>query len=152
MEESKKEEKKSIKIAISASGEGLDSMVDMRFGRCPYYVIVEIEDKKIKNDTTIENPAMMHPGGAGIAAAQMIGDQGVEAVITGNMGPNAFNVLKQLNIKIYQASGKIRDVVQQFIEGKLTEVSAPTGPEFMGKPGMGRGQGMGQGMGRRFQR
>ena len=137
-----------MRIAISAGGEGLESQIDVRFGRCPKYVIVEIEGKKIKSSRTIDNTAMMQGGGAGIAAAQLMGNEKVEAVITGNMGPNAFNVLNQLNIKVYQAAGIIKNIVQQFIDGKLTKLSAPTGPAFMGTPGKGMGQGGGMGMGR----
>lgn len=154
-----------MKIAISSTGEGLDSQVDSRFGRCPKYIIVEIDNKKIKSEKTIDNPAMMQGGGAGIAAAQTIGNEKVDAVITANIGPNAFAVLNQLNIAVYQATGVIKDVVQQFIDGKLTKISAATGSTFMGMPkggafmgrgggrGMGRGAGAGggQGMGRRQQ-
>jgi predicted Fe-Mo cluster-binding NifX family protein len=145
-----------MKIAISSTGEGLDSQVDARFGRCPRYVIVEIENKEIKSEKTIDNPAMMQGGGAGIAAAQAIGNEKVESVITGNIGPNAFAVLNQLNIEVYQASGVIKGAVQQFIEGRLTKISAATGPTFMGRgipvapgtgPGMGRGGGRGMGRG-----
>jgi predicted Fe-Mo cluster-binding NifX family protein len=142
-----------MRIAISSAGEDLESQVDMRFGRCPKYVIVEIEDKKVKSSKTIDNTAMMQGGGAGIAAAQLMGNEKVEAVITGNMGPNAFNVLNQLKIDVYQATGIIKDVVQQFIDGKLNKINAPTGPTFMGRPdrGQGGGAGMGRGMGRKGQ-
>ena len=136
-----------MKIAISSTGKGFNSDVDSRFGRCPFYIIIEIENKKIKNEKTIENPAMMQPGGAGIAAAQLIGNEKVEAVITGNMGPNAFSVLQQLGIDVYQGTGIIKDVVQQFIDGKLTKINAPTGPAHFG---MGFGPGAGKGMGGGF--
>jgi len=46
-----------MKIAISSTGKGLDSEVDARFGRCPYFVIAEIENKKIKSVKSIENTA-----------------------------------------------------------------------------------------------
>ncbi|MBR9691230.1 hypothetical protein GOV06_00415, partial [Candidatus Woesearchaeota archaeon] len=63
------EEKKSIKIAISAAENDLESDVDSRFGRCPYFLIVEIEDKKMKHVKAIENTAAAQAGGAGISAA-----------------------------------------------------------------------------------
>jgi len=140
-----------MKLAISSTGEGLESQVDARFGRCPKYVIVEIEGKEFKSGKSIDNPAMMQGGGAGIAAAQMVANEKVDAVITGNIGPNAFGVLNQLNIDVYQATGLIKDVVQQFIDGKLTKVNAPTGPTFMGRPGAGGGAGKGMGARRRQQ-
>lgn len=136
-----------MKIGISSTGKDLESDVDMRFGRCPYFLIVKIEDKEIKEVKSIENTAAMQAGGAGVTSAQIVANEKVEAVITVNMGPRAFSVFAQLGIKVYQGQGKIKDVVQQFIDGKLTEISAPTGPMFMGAPGAGRGAGMGAGRG-----
>ena len=122
-----------MKIAISSTGKGLDSEVDARFGRCPYFVIAEIENKKIKSVESIENTAAAQFGGAGITSAQLVANEKVNAVITQNMGPRAFGVLQQLGVDVYKGSGKIKDVVQKFLEGKLEKIGSPTGPMFMGK-------------------
>ena len=121
-----------MRIAVSSTGKDIESNVDMRFGRCPYFIIAEIEDKKIKNIKAIQNISAMQTGGAGITAAQLIGNEDVQAVITVNIGPKAFAVLQQLGIDIYQGSGKIKDVLSQFIDNKLTKIKAATGPTFMG--------------------
>ena len=63
------------------------------------------------------NTAAAQSGGAGITAAQLVAEQEAEAVITGNLGPNASNVLKQFKIKAYHASGIISQVVDKFIRG-----------------------------------
>jgi len=141
---------KKMKIAISSSGENLDSPIDPRFGRCPFFMIVEIEDKKIKDSNAINNTAMMQGGGAGITAAQVVGNAGAEAVIAVNYGPRAFGVLSELGIEMYQGvQGTVKENVQQLIEGKLKKLEAATGPMGMGpKPGMGPGGGRGQGPGR----
>jgi len=138
-----------MKIAISSSGEDLDSPIDPRFGRCPFFMIIEIEDKKIKNSKAIQNTAMMQGGGAGISAAQIVGNEGVDAVIGMNYGPRAFGVLSELDIEMYQGvQGTIKENVQQLIDGKLNKLETATGPMGMGpKPGIGRGQGPGRGMG-----
>jgi len=146
---------KKMKIAISSTGKDLESQVDARFGRCPYFVIVEIEKKKVKGIKAIENTAAMQTGGAGITAAQVVANEKVEAVITLNVGPRAFDVFSQLGIKIYQGQGKIKDVIQQFIDGKLLEITTATGPQFMGAGkgagmGKGRSRGAGRGAGRGF--
>ncbi len=126
-----------MKIAISSTGKDLESEVDTRFGRCSYFIIVEIEDKKIKSTKAIENIASKQAGGAGITAAQTVANEKTEAIISTNLGPRAFDVFNQLGINIYQAvPGKVKDTVQKFIEGKLTEISTPTGPQHMG---LGRG-------------
>ena len=117
-----------MKIAISSTGETLESEVDARFGRCDYFLIVEIENKEIKNVKAIENTAAAQMGGTGISAAEIAANEKVDAVITVNMGPRAFSVFGQFGIKIYQGQGKIKDIVQQFIDGKLKEISDATGP------------------------
>lgn len=85
-----------MKIAVSSMSKDLNSMLDVRFGRCNYFVIYDTEEGLVK---TIENKGQMSGGGAGIAAAQQIIDEDVDVVITGNMGPNAFNLFKNLVLK-----------------------------------------------------
>ena len=121
-----------MKLAISSTGKTLEDNIDMRFGRCAYFLIVEIEDKEIKNVKAIENHAAMQTGGAGITAAQIVANEKVDAIITVNIGPRAFDVFQQLGIKIYQAQGKIKDAIEQFINGELKEISAATGPMHFG--------------------
>ena len=90
-----------MRIAISSTGKDLESQVDVRFGRCSYFIIAEVEGKEIKSSESIENTSAAQMGGAGITAAQMVADKKVDAIITGNMGPRAFTVFQQLGIEIH---------------------------------------------------
>ena len=121
-----------MKIAISSTGKTLEDNVDVKFGRCLYFVIVEIENKEIKEIKAIENIAIEQAGGAGITAAELVANQKVEAIISKNLGPRAHDVFGQLSIKVYQGEGKISEAVQQFIKGELIELSEPTGPQHRG--------------------
>lgn len=138
-----------MKIAISATGKNLDAEVDPRFGRCQYFIIVDPETMKFE---ALENSSAMASGGAGISAAQMIAGKGVEAVLTGNCGPNAYQVLSPAGIKVITGvSGKVKDAVQGYKSGKLQPGSQPNVPDHFGMgatPGMGGDFGMGRGMGR----
>jgi len=138
-----------MKIAISATGTNLDAEVDPRFGRCQYFIIVDPETMQFE---AVENTSAMASGGAGISAAQMIAGKGVEAVLTGNCGPNAYQVLSPAGIKVITGvSGKVKDAVQSYKSGQLQPGSPPSGGGGSGQgsgPGMGRGGGMGKGMGR----
>ena len=118
-----------MKVVISSLGEDLESDVDERFGRCSYFLVIDIENKEIKDVKTIENTARMQAGGAGITAAEIVANEKPDAIITGNIGPKAFQIFEQLGIKIYQGHGKIKDVVQDFMEGKLEELTGATGPQ-----------------------
>ena len=96
-----------MKIAVSATGAGLDAQVDPRFGRCQYFVIVDPETMQFE---TVENSGTTASGGAGIATAQMIAGKGVEAVLTGNCGPNAYQVLSAAGIKVITGvTGKVQE-------------------------------------------
>ena len=88
-----------MKIGISSTGKDMSSLLDARFGRCSYFVI---HDMQTNTNIFIDNSAKTASGGAGTAAAQEMIDQDVEVVITGNMGPNAFNVFKNSEIRVFQ--------------------------------------------------
>jgi len=121
-----------MKIAINSTGKDLESNVDERFGRCPYFLIVDIENKEIKNVKVIENTAKEQLGGAGITAGQIVSNEKVDAVITKNLGPRSFSVFEQFKIKVYFGEGRIKDVIQDFIEGKLKELTDATSSQHVG--------------------
>lgn len=103
-------------------------------------MIVDSESMRFE---AILNMASGATGGAGIQAAQTIANKGVKVVITGNVGPNAFQALSAAGIRIVTgAFGTVRVVVEKYKKGELRETSAPTvGGHF----GMGRGRGQGRG-------
>jgi predicted Fe-Mo cluster-binding NifX family protein len=110
-----------VKVAITSQGDSLDAPVDLRFGRCPYFIAVDLESRKIE---VIPNPAASATGGAGPQAAQTIADKGVEVVITGNVGPNAFQTLKAANMKIYTgAFGTVQETLTKYESGELKELT-----------------------------
>jgi len=140
-----------MKIAITATGPALDDMVEARFGRCPYFQIIDTETME---QEALENPNIALGGGAGIQSAQMMSDKGIEVVLTGNCGPNAFQVFSAAGIQvIVGVSGKVRDAVEQFKKGGLSNTSAPNVDSHFGmgqgasSSGVGMGRGMGRGMG-----
>jgi predicted Fe-Mo cluster-binding NifX family protein len=132
-----------LKIAVSTVGDSLDSQIDPRFGRCPYFVIV---DANTMGFEAIPNTSQYASSGAGIQAAQTITNKGVRLVLTGSVGPNAFQVLSSAGVEIITSvSGTVREAVEKFKGGQLRETTAT--PTTMGF-GMGGGYGMGMGRGR----
>lgn len=119
-----------MKVAVCAADEALDSEVDSRFGRCKYFIIV--------NSETMDAHAVPNTGGrtgegAGIQAAQTLINEGVEAVIGVNLGPNAFMALKYAGIKLYNGKGTVSEVINQFRAGKLHEIESSTVPKKAGQ-------------------
>jgi len=138
-----------MKIAISSTGPNLDDALEARFGRCPYFLVVD--------PTTMEFEALPNPnrelgGGAGIQSAKLMTEKDVRVILTGSCGPNAVQVFERGGIKVVTGvSGSVRQAVQQFSDGSLkTTTASKTAGRFSGKPGRGMGMGRGMGGGGRF--
>jgi len=155
-----------VRVAVSSTGPSLDSQVDPRFGRCPYFLIVDAETMDFE---AIENPNVMAMGGAGIQSAQLIANKGAEVILTGNCGPNAFQTFSAAGVRVVVGVlGTVKDAVERFKRGEFQPTSQPSvashfgmgqgvmpamgGPGMMpgagGGFGMGGGRGMGRGRGR----
>lgn len=136
-----------MKIAISSSGQDLAAQLDPRFGRCQYFLIVEMDTMDFD---VFENDKAALGGGAGIQSAQFIAAKGAKALITGNCGPNAVQTLSAAGIQVYLGqAGTIQDIVDKFKNGQLTPTTEANASLHAGSgsKGMGRGQGMGGGRG-----
>jgi predicted Fe-Mo cluster-binding NifX family protein len=126
-------------IAVSANDTDLDSAISPIFGRCRYFLLVDSETLSAQS---LANPAVGAAGGAGVQAAQFIVEQSVQALITGNVGPNAFAVLQPGGVAVYaHTDGTVRQAVEALAAGSLTPVMAATGPSHVG---MARGVGGGR--------
>lgn len=122
-----------MKVAVSATGPGPDALVDDRFGRCPYLALV---DANTLETESIENTGGASHGGAGVATAQAVVNRGIKVVITGHVGPNAYEVLSRAGVKVYGgASGTVREAVEAFRRGKLASASGATAPPHSGMSG-----------------
>ena len=110
------EENKTIKICATAGAKDVNSEIDSRFGRCGYFALFTVQDKKIINTEIIQNSGADQSGGAGVSAAEQMGKLGVDILITPNIGPKADGVLEKLNIKIIKKSGIIKTVVEEYIK------------------------------------
>jgi predicted Fe-Mo cluster-binding NifX family protein len=158
-----------MRVAISATGPDLQSNVDPRFGRCAFLIFY---DTDAGDWEAVPNANRDASGGAGIRTAQSVIDRGADAIVTGNIGPNAMQVFSG-QIKVHTGfSGSIEEALQALRAGSLPDATSPTvkdhagmaggpgaaggmgtggfqGPGAMGTGGgMGRGRGGGRGSGR----
>ncbi|BFT94115.1 MAG: NifB/NifX family molybdenum-iron cluster-binding protein [Minisyncoccus archaeiphilus] len=108
-----------MKIAISTVGESLDSEISDVFGRSPYIIIVESESGEIKNTEIIKNENDGQQSGVGMVVAKLVAGKGASVVIAKNVGPRALDVLQQFDIKIFDASGKASQALQDLINKKV---------------------------------
>ncbi len=150
-----------MKVAVSSSGKELDSPIDLRFGRCAYFLIVETDDMSFE---AFDNESAALGGGAGIQAVQFVISKGATAVITGNCGPNAVQALSAAGVKVFLGvTGTIKNAVEKYKRGNLTPAGKANVSEHSGlsgqstgvrsqtrvpggRTGSGRGTGQGRGM------
>jgi len=125
-----------MKICITSTGSTLNSSVDPRFGRCGYFLIMNEKGKLLK---ALPNEGVQAMRGAGITAAQIVANEGIKVVITGNIGPNAYMVLEQSGIKIFPGAFNmtVEEAFEMYKQGKFKEMEPSQAKGF--GPGFGRG-------------
>ena len=102
------------RICISSEGRDLNAAVDPRFGRAPFFMFLDPVARRIE---VLPNPHSDDGQGAGIQAARFLSDKNVSILLTGQVGPNAEQVLKESGIQVVTGvEGRIRDVIQKFAE------------------------------------
>ena len=126
-----------MKIVITASKSKPSTPLDVRFGRCKFFILF---DSVTQEWEAYPNPAIDTNSGAGTQAAQFVASLGAEVVISGRFGPNAFSALEAAEIGVFEAApGNVDVILEAYLGGKLSPVTIPTH----------RGQGKGKGRQRR---
>jgi predicted Fe-Mo cluster-binding NifX family protein len=126
-----------MRIAISATGNGMDAPVDPRFGRCAYLLFVDPEKGEIVEGGPNENADAA--GGAGSWTARRVVEGGASVVLTGNVGPNAFEVLSAGGVRVMTGvSGSVRQAVEAYSRRELRESGSSTVARHAGEERPGR--------------
>jgi predicted Fe-Mo cluster-binding NifX family protein len=111
-----------MRIAISADDRnGLDSVVSPHFGRCPYYILVDVDGHEVKTVNAVDNPYYnQHAPGM---VPNFIQSQGVNVMLTGGMGRRAITFFEQLGVEaVSGASGTVRRALELYLGGQLRGV------------------------------
>ena len=111
-----------MKVVVTAQGNELSSEIDLRFGRAKWLIVIDTETGDFEAHDNVMN--LNAAQGAGIQTGQNIANLGADAVITGNVGPNAFKTLNAAAVKIFLAEKQtVQEAVESFKAGKLMEVN-----------------------------
>ncbi len=107
-------------IAVaSEENKGLQSIAAHHFGRCPYYVFIQLDKEKNVTDVkTKPNPFYQshQPG----EVPQFIADEGADVIISGGMGPRAIDWFKRLGVTALTASANtVEEVLKLFINNQI---------------------------------
>ena len=112
------------RIAFSCEDNGgLESQMSMHFGRCPYYVLVDVEGETIKHVETVANPYFnQHTPGV---VPRFIHSQNANVMIAGGMGPRAIEIFQSLGIEVATGvGGQVENVLNAYLDGKVQGVVA----------------------------
>jgi len=122
-----------MKICVTSEGKTLDSKVDPRFGRCQNFIFFDTDTGKFEVQ---ENASAQFQGGAGIQSGQLVVSKGVKAVLTGNVGPNAHQVLSAAGISVFTGiSGTVQEAIEGYKNGKYKAADSPSVGSKFGMPG-----------------
>ena len=113
------------KIAVTSEGPDLDARVDPRFGRAAGFILVDLQTTNFEYIDNGRSQAV--PRGAGIQAAEILSRNGASIVLTGFVGPRAFQTLAAAGIDVGQEVDglTVREAVRRFIDGRIALAQAP---------------------------
>jgi len=108
-----------MRIAVSADNKnGLDSVVSPHFGRCPHFVLVDLDDHDVQDVREVDNPYYGHHQPGQVPA--LITSLGANVMLTGGMGGRAIMFFEQLGIEgVTGAYGTVRQSVERYLGGQL---------------------------------
>jgi predicted Fe-Mo cluster-binding NifX family protein len=115
-----------MRIAITSEGSELSNKVNRRFGRATWLIVADTETDEISaSNNEVDPDAYIF----GIQTAQNVFDLGVEAVVTGNIGPNAFTALNAWGVKVFLSQvDTVEEVLTSFKAGTLKQVNEANVP------------------------
>lgn len=111
-----------MKVAITSVDGTMEGKVDERFGRTKTFVVYDVDTGK--SETVGNDQQMNLAQGAGIQTAQNVVNLGAQAVVSGHLGPKAFQVLKAAGVEAYAATNmSVADALAQYREGSLKKLT-----------------------------
>ena len=107
------------RVAVSVDdSNGLDSVVSAHFGRCPYYILVDLDDREVRQVSAVANPNYgRHAPGT---VPTFIQNQGADVMLAGGMGRRAIALFQEYGIQaVTGAAGSVRHALEQYLGGEL---------------------------------
>ena len=121
-----------MKICVTAQGNNLNTQVDPRFGRCQYFIFADTETEEFE---AIQNPNISAMGGAGVQSGQLVAGKNVKAVLTGNVGPNAFQTLQAGGVEVIAGvSGSVKEAIEKYKKEGFKPTQGPSVGSKFGMP------------------
>ncbi len=116
-----------MKVMVASAGKDISSQVHETFGRCPWFLAVEVRDGKMAGWKAVENTSHTGAGSVGISAAELVANLGAEAVMAKRIGPKAMDILTQFGIAVYISEGTVGEAIGKLIRGELKKAVQSSG-------------------------
>ncbi len=109
-----------MKIVVSSdNSRKLDSSVSHHFGRCPFFTVVDVDDNKITNVESVENPFFNGHSPGQVPA--FIKELNADVMLAGGMGRRAISIFEDYGILCSTgAAGTVRSAVNSYTAGSLS--------------------------------
>lgn len=120
-----------MKIALATDDDrGLEAVVSHHFGRCPYYVLVDVDDEEMREVKAVQNPFYGSHGEPG-EVPTFIKSLGTQVIISGGMGPKAIGFFEQLGIQaVTGVSGMVGEVIRSYLSDQIQGASPCKGHDL----------------------
>lgn len=107
-----------IAIPVGDGQKGLENETFEHFGHAPYFLLVDIDDKKVVNIKALKNPyADEHAPGQ---VPKLLSENNVKILICRGVGRRAMEIFRQLGIEVIRgAQGKAGQVIEAYLKGEL---------------------------------
>ena len=104
-----------MRLIFPATDNTIESYLDHRFGRCNYFIVIDIQNNEIKEIKAIENKAKYQNRGAGVMAAETIINLKPDILFISKLGPRAHEIIDRLDVKVDYKQGLIKDIIQDYL-------------------------------------
>lgn len=113
-----------VRLVVPSSEEkGLDSRLSQHFGRAPFYVVVDLDEKgNIISDSAIPNTSE-HFGGVGVPPDRII-QLKPNALVTYGLGSKALAMFQTAGVAVLRTEANtVREVVSAYNNNELQELT-----------------------------
>ena len=103
-----------MKVCITARGPTLESTFERHFARAPYFILY---NTRTRTSEAIRNGFVISDARVGRNTVQLLKMNGLEAVITGEIGDNAKTLLNGAGIQLhmYTGRGQVKDAIESVL-------------------------------------
>ncbi len=117
-----------IKVALPIQEDaGLDSSLSPHFGRANFFILVNLDRRKITSYEVVENTARTKKMHAGLEAVKILLGHKIDVLIVKNVGEISFHTLRNNLVELHLTQKeKVLEAIKDFLDKKTKILTSPT--------------------------